>query len=142
MTFAWQTHAGDRAGVRLSFVPKLADIVPISVEVVLPVADDVDIQYGNSVLSARLPLFYWKTDISPEQPLQRGANTVLAPKGATMLELGVHRNLQKQIIDNEYVYLVSPHNNHTSQYQHCLHELLCIVFHTYQDLPSHHHRNK
>ena len=105
MTFAWQTHAGDRAGVRLSFVPKLADIVPISVEVVLPVADDVDIQYGNSVLSARLPLFYWKTDISPEQPLQRGANTVLAPKGATMLELGVHRNLQKQIIDNEYVYL-------------------------------------
>lgn len=104
MTFAWQTHAGDRAGVRLSFAPKLADVVPISVEVVLPIADTVDLDYGNVVMAARLPLFYWKTDVSGEQPLQRGANTINAPKGATMLELGVHRNVQKQIIDNEYVY--------------------------------------
>ena len=55
-------------------------------------------------MNARLPAFYWKTDVSSEQPLQRGINTFDLPRNATVLEFGVFRNTQKQILDNEYVY--------------------------------------
>lgn len=104
MTFAWQTHPGDRSGVRFPFVPPLAEFVPMEVEVVLPIADSVDLAYGDVVLSGRLPLFYWKTDITAEQPLQRGINNIMLPQFCTKLEFGVYRNVQEQVTDNEYVY--------------------------------------
>lgn len=110
MTFAWQSHAGDRTGVRIPFTPPIADPVPFTIEIILPFADDADVDFGDVVFTSRLPLFYWKTDVSSEQPLQRGMNDFILPRTATILEFGMYRNTQNQILNDEYIFTEATSN--------------------------------
>lgn len=99
----WRDHKGDRMGFRIAFTPPTAEIVPMHCSVTVPVADQIEASHPGTILSGRLPLFYWRSNGGPMNPLQRGDNTFDLPQYTEKLELGCFMDIRRQVDDNEYM---------------------------------------